>query len=151
VSKIGGRLLRFARNDAYWIAGGTPAAQKAVIARSAATRQSPSELDPAKDCFASLAMTGMVQGMKSCILDGSELADAAAVYRRLGEALHVPSYFGSNPDALWDAITEYDGEPIAIVWRNSARSAARLGPGFDDIVEVLRRAAAENRIAFRPA
>jgi RNAse (barnase) inhibitor barstar len=89
--------------------------------------------------------------MKTCILDGADLPDAAAVYRKLGEALHAPAYFGSNPDALWDAITEYGGEPIEIVWRNSARSAERLGPVFDDIVAVLRRAAAENRIAFRPA
>ena len=89
--------------------------------------------------------------MASCILDGAALPDAAAVYRKLGEALHAPAYFGGNPDALWDAISEYGGEPIEIVWLNSARSAARLGPVFDDIVAVLRRAAAENRIAFRPA
>ena len=67
----------------------------------------------------------------------------------LGEALHVPSYFGNNPDALWDAISEYGGEPIAIVWRNSARSAARLGPVFDDIVAVLRRAATDGRIKLQ--
>jgi RNAse (barnase) inhibitor barstar len=87
--------------------------------------------------------------MKSCILDGTTLPDAAAVYRTLGEALGAPPYFGHNPDALWDAITEYGGEPIEIVWRNSAQSAARLGRHFDDIVAVLQRAAAEHRIAFR--
>ena len=87
--------------------------------------------------------------MASCILDGSELADAAAVYRKLGEALHAPAYFGRNPDALWDAISEYGGEPIEIVWRNSARSAERLGPVFDDIVAVLQRAATEDRIKLR--
>ena len=96
-------------------------------------------------------MTGMVQGMKSYILDGSDLPDAAAVYRKLGEALHAPDYFGNNPDALWDAITEYSGEPIEIVWRNSARSAARLGPRFDDIVAVLRRAAADGMLKFELA
>jgi ribonuclease inhibitor len=94
-------------------------------------------------------MTGMVQGMKSYILDGSDLPDAAAVYRKLGEALHAPDYFGNNPDALWDVLSEYNGEPIEIVWRNSARSAERLGPRFDDIVDVLQRAAAENRIKLR--
>jgi RNAse (barnase) inhibitor barstar len=87
--------------------------------------------------------------MKSCILDAADLPDAAAVYRKLGEALHAPAYFGNNPDALWDAVTEYSGEPIEIVWRNSARSAARLGPRFDDIVAVLRRAAKEGRIKLR--
>ena len=87
--------------------------------------------------------------MASCILDGSELADAAAVYRKLGEALHAPAYFGNNPDALWDAISENGGEPIEIVWRNSARSAERLGSVFDDIVAVLQRAATEDRIKLR--
>ena len=93
----------------------------------------------------------MVQGMKSCILDGSELPDAAAVYRKLGEALHAPAYFGNNPDALWDAIGEYHGEPIEIVWQNSARSAALLGPRFDDIVAVLQRAAADRMLKFELA
>jgi RNAse (barnase) inhibitor barstar len=87
--------------------------------------------------------------MASCILDGSALPDAAAVYRKLGEALRAPSHFGNNPDALWDLISEHSGEPIAIVWRNSARSAAVLGPHFDDIVAVLRRAAEEGRLELR--
>ena len=87
--------------------------------------------------------------MKTCILDGADLPDAAAVYRKLGEALHAPAYFGNNPDALWDAISEYGGEPIEIVWWNSARSTERLGPVFDDIVAVLQRAAKENRIKLR--
>ena len=89
--------------------------------------------------------------MKTCILDGAALPDAAAIYRKLGEALHAPAYFGGNPDALWDAISEYNGEPIEIVWRNSARSAARLGPVFDDIVAVLQRAAADGLLKFELA
>jgi RNAse (barnase) inhibitor barstar len=84
--------------------------------------------------------------MKTCILDGAALPDAAAVYRKLGEALGTPPYFGHNPDALWDAITEYGGEPIEIVWRNSAQSAARLGRRFREILTVLERAAAEHRL-----
>jgi RNAse (barnase) inhibitor barstar len=95
-------------------------------------------------------MTGMVQGMKTCILDGSALPDAAAVYRQLGEAVRAPAYFGNNPDALWDAITEYS-EPIEIVWRNSARSAALLGPRFDEIVAVLQRAAEDGMLKFELA
>ena len=62
----------------------------------------------------------------SCVLNGAALPDAAAVYRQLSEALHAPVYFGHNPDALWDAIGEYHGEPIEIVWRHSGQSAARF-------------------------
>jgi RNAse (barnase) inhibitor barstar len=86
---------------------------------------------------------------KSCILDGSKLAGAAAVYRRLAEALGAPDYFGHNPDALWDAITEYHGEPVEIVWKNSAQAAARLGPEYEKIAAVLRRAEEEGRIKLR--
>ena len=86
---------------------------------------------------------------KSCVLDGAALADAAAVYRALGDVLGAPHYFGRNPDALWDAIGEYHGEAVEIVWRNSAQSAARLGRAFDDIVAVLKRADAQGRIILR--
>ena len=86
---------------------------------------------------------------KSCILDGAALADAPAVYRALGDALGAPAYFGHNPDAWWDAIGDYHGEPIEIVWRHSAQSAARLGPGFEQIVAVLQRAEKEGRAKLR--
>ena len=89
------------------------------------------------------------QKIKSCILDGAALADAAAVYRALGDALGAPAYFGRNPDALWDAIGDYHGEPVEIVWRHSAQSAARLGRAFDDIVAVLQRAEERGRIKLR--
>jgi RNAse (barnase) inhibitor barstar len=89
--------------------------------------------------------------MKRCTLDGAALSDASAVYRRLAAVFVAPDYFGANPDALWDVITEYSGEPIEIVWRNSARSAERLGTAFEQIVAVLQRAAAEGRIGFRLA
>jgi RNAse (barnase) inhibitor barstar len=86
------------------------------------------------------------QTMKTCVLDGATLADAAAVYRKLGEAFAAPAYFGHNPDALWDAMTEYHGEPVEIVWRDAAQSVARLGRQFDDIVAVLKRAEKEGRL-----
>jgi RNAse (barnase) inhibitor barstar len=87
--------------------------------------------------------------MKSCTIDGDRIADAAAVYRELGAAFDAPGYFGANPDALWDAITEYGGEPVEIVWLGSARSAEILGPSFREIVTVLREAAAEGRLKLR--
>jgi len=89
--------------------------------------------------------------MKSCVLDGSDLPDAAAVYRKLGEALQTPAYFGNNPDALWDALGEYSGEPVEIVWRNSRHSAARLGPAFELIAAVLRRADEQGLLKFELA
>ena len=81
--------------------------------------------------------------MKRCLLDGSRLADAAAVYRALAEAFRFPAYFGNNPDALADALGEYSGEPITIIWRNAAQSADRLGPQFAAILAALQDAAAD--------
>ena len=89
--------------------------------------------------------------MKSCTIDGNTLADAAAAYRELALAFDAPDYFGRNPDALWDAITEYSGEPVEIVWLDAVRSAARLGAAFDQIVAVLRRAAADGMLKFELA
>src|SRR5436305_15204208 len=84
--------------------------------------------------------------MKRCILEGANLPDAAAVYRELTADLGFPAHFGHNPDALWDALSERRAEPVEIVWRQSARSAERLGPAFDRRVAVLHRAAAEGLV-----
>lgn len=89
--------------------------------------------------------------MKICVLDGATLDDAAAIYRRLGEVFGFPDYFGDNPDALWDALGDYAGEPVTVVWRDAARSAERLGPQFAAIVAVLQKAAAEGMLTLEMA
>ena len=89
--------------------------------------------------------------MKECILDGSRLGDAAAVYRVLAKAFRFPQYFGNNPDALWDALGDYSGEPVAITWRHASQSAISLGPRFAQIVAVLERAAAEGMLTLELA
>ena len=89
--------------------------------------------------------------MKSCTIDGARIADAAAAYRKLAAAFDAPDYFGGNPDALWDVITEYSGEPVEIVWHDSARSAERLGPAFEKIVAVLQRATVDGMLKFELA
>jgi RNAse (barnase) inhibitor barstar len=89
--------------------------------------------------------------MKKCVLDGSRLADMAAVYRVLGEAFRFPEYFGNNPDALWDALGDYSGEPVLITWRHASRSAELLGPRFAQIVAVLERAAAAGTLTLELA
>lgn len=86
--------------------------------------------------------------MKTCVLDGSQLPDAAAVYAALARAFGLPAYFGNNPDALWDALGDHAGEPVGVVWRDAARSAKLLGPDFDAIVAVLQRAATLGMLKF---
>lgn len=89
--------------------------------------------------------------MKTCILNGSCLRDAAAVHAALARSFGFPTYFGNNPDALWDALGDYSGEPVAVVWRDAARSAELLGPDFDAIVAVLQRAATLGMLKFELA
>ena len=89
--------------------------------------------------------------MRQCLLDGAELADADAVYETLSAVFGFPEYFGNNPDALWDALGDYSGEPIAVVWRDAASSATQLGPDFDAIVRVLQRAATLGMLRFELA
>ena len=89
--------------------------------------------------------------MKECILDGSRLADAAAVYRALAKAFRFPQYFGNNPDALWDALGDYSGEPVRVTWHHASQSADLLGPRFAEIVAVLELAAAEGMLTLELA
>jgi RNAse (barnase) inhibitor barstar len=89
--------------------------------------------------------------MKECVLDGLRLPDAAAVYGVLARSFAFPAYFGNNPDALWDALGDYGGEPVAVLWRDASRSAELLGPDFDAIVAVLQRAATLGMLKFELA
>jgi RNAse (barnase) inhibitor barstar len=89
--------------------------------------------------------------MKRCVLDGARLPDATAVYRTLAEAFGFPEHFGHNADALWDALGEVGGEPREIVWHHSAVSAKQLGSRFNEIVAVLRKAAAEGLLRLELA
>lgn len=74
------------------------------------------------------------------VLDGSAADDAAGIYRQLAAMFHFPPYFGRNPDALWDSLTELVTEPTEILWINSARSAERLGTSYVEILAVLNKA-----------
>ena len=65
-----------------------------------------------------------------------------AIYTPLSAGLDAPE-FGRNLDALWDVLTAWLPGPIEIVWRDYAAARARIGPGLDRLVEVLRQVEAE--------
>lgn len=50
-----------------------------------------------------------------------------------------------------EALGGYEGEPVAVVWRNAARSSSLLGPSFGVIVSMLQRAAAQGRLTLELA
>jgi RNAse (barnase) inhibitor barstar len=69
----------------------------------------------------------------------------------LARSFGFPAYFGNNPDARWDALGDYGGAPVAVVWCDAGRSAEMLGPDFDAIVAVLQRAATLGMLKFELA
>jgi RNAse (barnase) inhibitor barstar len=121
--------------------GGRPASEEAALRAPA---RPPREL-------AAGSPRNQVTAMRRCLLDGSRLGDAEAVCRTLGEALRLPEGLGGNPEALGEAIAAYAGEPVAVVWRNAARSSRLLGPRFAEIVSALQRAAAQGRLTLELA
>jgi RNAse (barnase) inhibitor barstar len=82
------------------------------------------------------------------VLDGERLENVAAVYQALAPAIGFPSYFGANPDALWDVLTERCRIDLEIVWCHAARSAARLGTDYQRLASVLRAAADAGLLSF---
>jgi RNAse (barnase) inhibitor barstar len=83
------------------------------------------------------------------MLDGKTLTGAADVYEAIGAAIGVPSWFGNNPDALWDALNDRGPSDLQVVWRDAAQSAARLDAVYERLVAVLRAADDEGLLSFR--
>ncbi len=83
------------------------------------------------------------------VLDGDSLTCAADVYNSIGRAIGVPSWFGSNPDALWDVLDDRGPSDLEVVWRNAARSAARLGADYERLIAVLGAAAEAGLLSFK--
>lgn len=82
-------------------------------------------------------------------LDGRALLAPADVYRVLAEPLSLPLWFGANPDALWDVLSERPRPEITIAWHHADVSAARFGPAFQRLADILQTAAAKGLIRFR--
>jgi RNAse (barnase) inhibitor barstar len=71
--------------------------------------------------------------------------------RQLGSALHFPSWFGANFDALFDCLTDPDWHPPAkgqvILLSGSASLQASAPDDFTTLIEVLQAAADARREA----
>lgn len=82
-------------------------------------------------------------------LDGRHLLAPVDVYRALATPLDLPAWFGNNPDALWDVLSERPRPDVTIVWQHATASNARFGPAFQPLVAMLLAAAAAGLIRFR--
>jgi RNAse (barnase) inhibitor barstar len=83
------------------------------------------------------------------VLDGNTLTSAAEVYDAIGAAIGVPSWFGNNPDALWDVLNDRGPSDLEVVWRDAARSAMRLGADYEQLIAMLQAADEEGLLSFR--
>ena len=81
--------------------------------------------------------------MNKALLDGARLENADQVYDALAAQLGFPAHFGRNLDALRDVLTGDIAGPVEIVWRDGAKSHARMGKAFERLASVLVDAAAE--------
>ncbi len=82
-------------------------------------------------------------------LDGRHLLSPADVYRALAAPLDLPAWFGGNPDALWDVLSERPRPDTVVVWHDAAASRARFGAAFDALAAALQAASAAGLIRFQ--
>lgn len=71
--------------------------------------------------------------MRICV-DCAGIRDAAAMHRRLAQALELPEWYGHNLDALYDCLTELEA-PVRLVlqnWDSGKAFAAGFAAVFED-------------------
>jgi ribonuclease inhibitor len=71
------------------------------------------------------------------ILDGRKIGTEDEFHLELCQLLEMGPYYGRNLDALWDRLSRDIERPITLVWSYSGESRRRMGPVFDQIVEIL--------------
>lgn len=71
------------------------------------------------------------------------IASLADLYAALQRELDLPGHFGSNLDALWDALTTDLPGPIRIELVGTSDLRRRLGPDADRLLDLFIEAAAE--------
>ncbi|MBP2001449.1 ribonuclease inhibitor [Paenibacillus shirakamiensis] len=78
--------------------------------------------------------------MRSLILDGKNIDTREALHTALREALDLPSYYGNNLDALWDALTGWVEMPLTIRWIHFYASEKKLGNYSQLVLQLFKEA-----------
>ena len=82
--------------------------------------------------------------MIEILLNGAEITDIAEVHALFAGPLSFPAWYGNNLDALFDCLGDVS-VPVKITVRAPERLAEALSPKGEPLLELLRRAAEENR------
>jgi ribonuclease inhibitor len=85
--------------------------------------------------------------MRQVIIDGKKMQDKDTVHTYLQSQLRIPSYFGNNLDALWDALSNYD-KPLEIICLHHEQMIDQLGNYGKSILNILEEAAEKSPNIF---
>lgn len=87
--------------------------------------------------------------MRTVRLDGLSMVDKEMTHKYIQEQLGIPSYYGYNLDALYDALSVYDKD-LSIMLINKPDLLEQLGPYGERLIETFIDVEKVNRnIAFK--
>jgi len=81
--------------------------------------------------------------MRQVTIDGTKIQGKDTVHSHLKEQLNLQEYYGSNLDALWDALSTYS-ESMEIEFIHHKQMMAQLGNYGERVLKVFEDAAEEN-------
>lgn len=82
--------------------------------------------------------------MRTVRLDGEQMTNREATHRYIQEQLDIPSYYGYNLDALYDALSVYDKD-LSIMLINKSELTEQLGPYGERLIQTFRDIEKVNR------
>jgi RNAse (barnase) inhibitor barstar len=73
------------------------------------------------------------------VIDGSTIQSTEDFHVAMKNALQFPEYYGMNPDALWDSLSDalFSGQAIEVVWTKYKVSVERMGGDAEVLRKVL--------------
>lgn len=74
--------------------------------------------------------------MRLVRLDGERMTNKEAAHRYIQEQLDIPSYYGYNLDALYDALSVYDKD-LSIMLINKPELVEHLGPYGERLIQTF--------------
>ena len=79
--------------------------------------------------------------MESCIIHGENMMTREQAHAEIARALHLPEYYGSNLDALWDELSVLDAQ---LILENPAPMLNALGGYGCKLLQTAFEATQEN-------
>lgn len=102
---------------------------------------------------AELEQTAAHLGRPVFVVDIAACRNTAETLRQIGTALHFPTWYGANFDALFDCLTDPDGQAgkASVLLLNGIDSLQQAEPeNFSTLLEVLQAVAEARRETGNP-